>query len=85
MQFKILLPLCLTSWGMQCVSYHVDSAQEIKPEGITSLRITNVRKTLLSLLLITEIIMKFPWTCRDTEVLRPQLSKNSQSHPWLEA
>lgn len=80
MQFKTLLPVCLTFWWMQFVSYHADSAREIKPEGITSLRIPSVRRALLSLLLVTEIIMKLSCTCHDIEVLRHQLSKNSQSH-----
>lgn len=80
MQFKTLLPVCLTFWWMQFVSYHADSAREIKPEGITSLRIASVRRALLSLLLVTKIIMKLSCTCHDIEVWRPQLSKNSQSH-----
>lgn len=80
MQFKTLLPVCLTFWWMLFVSYHADSAREVKPEGITGLRIASVRRTLLSLLLVTEIIMKLSCTCHDIEMLRPQLSKNSQSH-----
>lgn len=84
-QFKILLPVWLISWCTQFVSYQIDSAREVKPEGITSLRIIGVRRTLPSLLLVIEIIMKLSWTCHDIEVLRPQLSKNSQSHSWLEA
>lgn len=80
-QFKILLPVCLTSWCMQIVFFHVDSSQEAKPEGITSLRITGVRRILVSLLIVIEIIMKLCWTCHDIKVLRPQLFKNSPKSP----
>lgn len=75
--FKFLLPVCPTLWCMQFRCYHVDSTWKVKPEGIVCLRITGVRRTLLSLLAITEIIMKLLWTCHDVEVFRWQLSKIS--------
>lgn len=81
---KFLLLVCPALWCMQFRCYHVDSTWKVKPEGITCLRITGVRRTLLSLLVITEIIMKLLWTCHDVEVFRWQLSKISLVSPTPE-
>jgi len=68
-------PACLTLWCMQFVYCHGDPTQEVKPE-VLCWRITGVRRTLLSLLVVIEMIVKLFWTC-DAEVLRAPLSKNS--------
>lgn len=62
--------LCAQLYGVCSLGAIMLIPHEKLSLGVLCLRITGVRRTLLSLLVITEIIMKLLWTCHDVEVFR---------------